>query len=186
MPFQPLHIIIDEHITLRQYSLEDAEELFELIEKNRHHLGTRLTWLDKYTSLEASNSFVKSSMVIAKTNGAPTCGIWHEGKLVGTVSFHPIDHASHTALLGYWIDADMQGKGVITQATQALIEHGFNNLGIKRVEIVCAPDNRTSQAIALKLGFIPEAETQIAVWTNDPTAEMVVFVKTLPTTDPAA
>jgi ribosomal-protein-serine acetyltransferase len=168
-------IEVNSHLTLRQYSLADAPALFRLVNQNRSHLRSRLTWVDTCLSVADSEAYIVATTRVTDTNGAPTFGIWYDNQLIGTVSFHPIRHDIKTTMLGYWIEASMQGRGIVSAATQALITYGFENLGLKHIEIVCAPDNHSSQAITLKLGFIRQAETQVAVWSHDPSAEMVVF-----------
>ena len=44
----------------------------------------------------------------------------------------------------------------MTGACKCLIEYGFNDLKLHRIEIHCASDNRKSRAIAKRLGFSEE------------------------------
>ncbi|WP_220225597.1 GNAT family N-acetyltransferase [Gilliamella sp. ESL0443] len=42
---------------------------------------------------------------------------------VGLLSFNHIDKSNKTAYIGYWLDSKAQGKGIITQAIQALTHY---------------------------------------------------------------
>jgi len=58
--------------------------------------------------------------------------------------------------LGYWLDAAMEGKGVVTQACRTMVRHAFEEHELHKVEISCATDNTRSRAVAERLGFIQE------------------------------
>ncbi len=59
--------------------------------------------------------------------------------------------------IGYWTHKDATGKGYATEATAALIRVAFEIEKVKRVEIMCAPENTASAAIPARLGFTLEA-----------------------------
>ncbi|MGO3057813.1 MAG: GNAT family N-acetyltransferase [Halomonas sp.] len=50
----------------------------------------------------------------------------------------------------YW------GKGYINEAGEALIQYGFNALGLRRIEAEIDPDNHASAKAFEKLGFTLE------------------------------
>lgn len=168
-------IQVGEHLRLRQYQPGDAAALFALVDRNRQHLRARLYWVDRCQAVTDSAAFIARAAAVARTNRTPTWGIWYDGQLAGTVSFHPIDWSTRTALLGYWLDAGLQRRGIVTAAVRALISYGFEQLGVARVRIVCSPNNLSSQAIAAKLGFVRRPGLQAAVWSDDPAALAVEF-----------
>src|SRR5699024_1407559 len=55
--------------------------------------------------------------------------------------------------IGYWIDGDAEGQGIVTRACEALIAHGRNTLQLKRFELRIATNNQKSSAVAERLGF---------------------------------
>ena len=59
--------------------------------------------------------------------------------------------------IGYWTHKDSIGKGVATEATSAMIRVAFEIEKVKRVEIMCAPENEASASIPARLGFTHEA-----------------------------
>src|SRR5581483_7078206 len=58
--------------------------------------------------------------------------------------------------IGYWIRADLAGRGLATEATAALTRAAFERCGVDRVEIRVDPANAASLAIPRKLGFVEE------------------------------
>lgn len=69
----------------------------------------------------------------------------------------------------------MQGKGLMTKACETLVRHAFEDLGLNRVEIRAAVDNRKSRAIPERLGFQQEGVLRDAEWLYDRYADLVVY-----------
>jgi RimJ/RimL family protein N-acetyltransferase len=59
--------------------------------------------------------------------------------------------------IGYWTHKDAIGKGFATEASSAMIRVAFEIEKVKRVEIMCAPENKASASIPARLGFTHEA-----------------------------
>lgn len=60
------------------------------------------------------------------------------------------------ANLGYWVRTSAAGRGVATGATRAVARFGFEQIGLKRIEIVAAVNNLSSQRVAEKAGAVRE------------------------------
>jgi ribosomal-protein-serine acetyltransferase len=76
-------------------------------------------------------------------------------QLVGAVNLL-IDARMQSAEVGYWIDADFEGRGLVTQAVTAVLDHAFGPLGLHRVELRTNPSNDRSRGVAQRLGFTQE------------------------------
>ncbi|HLI97211.1 MAG TPA: GNAT family N-acetyltransferase [Candidatus Baltobacteraceae bacterium] len=83
-------------------------------------------------------------------------GIFDGEEFAGSIGLYKIDFGNRISRIGYWIDADHQGKGLITSAARALVDHAFNDLRLNRIEIRCAPENAASRAVPQRLGFTEE------------------------------
>jgi RimJ/RimL family protein N-acetyltransferase len=80
-------------------------------------------------------------------------GIWYEGRLAGVIGYHALDWENRTTEVGYWLGEEQQGKGLVTAACRALVDHAFGELGLNRVVISCATENKKSCAIPERLGL---------------------------------
>ncbi|SDR90593.1 ribosomal-protein-alanine N-acetyltransferase [Paenibacillaceae bacterium GAS479] len=58
--------------------------------------------------------------------------------------------------LGYRLDKGLLGKGYMPEAVQAIVKHGFDNLGLHRIEANIIPRNAASLSVIRKLGFQEE------------------------------
>jgi RimJ/RimL family protein N-acetyltransferase len=77
-------------------------------------------------------------------------------RLFGGGSLYGIDPDGGRAAVGYWLTPDARGRGIATHATRLLARWAFDGLGVRRLELTCAPDNERSQAVAERCGFTRE------------------------------
>ena len=59
-------------------------------------------------------------------------------------------------MLGYWLDEAYWGKGYMTEAVQAVLNYGFNELQLSLITANCYPHNKRSQQVLERNGFIYE------------------------------
>jgi ribosomal-protein-serine acetyltransferase len=79
------------------------------------------------------------------------------------------------AEIGYWLDKDTQGKGIITRATTTLVTYAFQEYGLNKVEIHAAVGNKKSRAVPERLGFTQEGILRQTEWLNGRAHDMVVY-----------
>ncbi|UJD01556.1 GNAT family N-acetyltransferase [Streptococcus oralis] len=77
-------------------------------------------------------------------------------KVIGSVDFNH-RHEDDVLELGYTLHPDYWGLGYVPEAACALIDLGFINLGLHKIELSCFGYNVQSQRVAEKLGFTLEA-----------------------------
>ncbi|WP_372728097.1 GNAT family N-acetyltransferase [Nocardioides sp.] len=57
------------------------------------------------------------------------------------------------ASIGYWIDQQYAGRGVMPRAVALVIDHCFTSVGLHRIEIAIRPENSNSLRVVEKLGI---------------------------------
>jgi RimJ/RimL family protein N-acetyltransferase len=70
---------------------------------------------------------------------------------VGQVSFQTLGR--HSAELGYWTAPPEQGNGYASDAVETLVEYGFGQRGLHRVEAGVFECNDASQAVLESVGL---------------------------------
>jgi ribosomal-protein-serine acetyltransferase len=95
-------------------------------------------------------------------------------QLVGAANLRLTRH-NHSGELGYWIDVDHEGQGLVTRAVIALINHGFGPLGLHRITLATDADNHRSQALARRLGFSQEGVLRQAFLTHDGRRDEIIY-----------
>ena len=79
------------------------------------------------------------------------------GALVGVVSLTEIVHGPlRAAYLGYYGYRATGGRGLMTEAVRAATRHGFDELGLHRIEANIQGGNHRSIALVRRLGFRQE------------------------------
>ncbi len=144
---------IDEITELRQLYEEQALELRRLVDRNREYLREWLPWIDASRTTQDSRDFLREARRTFRNIRAVTAGIWRNEQLTGVIGLNEIDWANRSTKIGYWLDTGHQGKGTMTRACVALVQHAFTDLELNRVEIEVAVRNTRSRAIPERLGF---------------------------------
>jgi RimJ/RimL family protein N-acetyltransferase len=80
---------------------------------------------------------------------------------IGLADFHrTIEPSIHgRPEMGWIITADMHGKGIGTEAANAVADWGDRNLPTKKLACIIAPENVASIRIAEKIGFVQKHRT---------------------------
>jgi ribosomal-protein-serine acetyltransferase len=158
---------------LRRYRLEDAEELFALVDASRGRLGRWLPWVEDAKTVADERAWLE--YVLAEGGPAELAyGIWERDRLAGGAGMI-VDRLNRSADIGYWLGDGFERRGLVTRATRALADHGFGALGLHRITIHCAPENASSRAVPRRLGFTEEAVLAEAGRIGETYSDLVVY-----------
>ncbi len=76
------------------------------------------------------------------------------GAVIGRIALGGVLRgAFQNAYLGYWIDEDRQGAGLMTEAVRAATAFAFDGAGLHRVQAAVMPRNAASQRVLEKAGY---------------------------------
>ena len=173
----PARFPIDERLELRLVSDGDAAEIFRATEANRSYLREWLPWVDDTRSVADTQAFVSRSIEQVRLSDGFQTRIVYDGEFAGMVGFLYHDWRNLRTEIGYWLRQDLQGRGLMTRSTKALVEFAFEKLGLNRVEIRAATENRRSRAVPERLGFVQEGVLREFAWLNDRFVDLVVYAK---------
>ncbi len=166
---------LDADSELRLLDESVANDLFALTDRNRTHLREWLPWVDATKTVDDTRKFIRAAMEQYARGDGFNAAIFHKGAVAGCIGYHKIDRANRATSLGYWVSADVQGRGLATAATRALVDHAIRGLGLNRVEIRCGTANAKSRRVPEKLGFTLEGVTRQAEWLYDHFIDLSVY-----------
>lgn len=86
--------------------------------------------------------------------------------------------ASMSGTLGYWIDRDLAGRGLMTKAVGAAAQYALGPGGLHRLEAVIHPANQASIAVVRRCGFREEGLRAGALHTSSGWQDHLVFALT--------
>jgi ribosomal-protein-serine acetyltransferase len=147
---------IAEGVELRLWEAGDSAELTALIAANREHLAPWLPWAATHGFEDAVDHLEQKRLQVEANDGFEAA-IVVDGQVGGVVGFHAVDWVNRSTSIGYWLAADVQGRGVATAAVRALLDHAFGEWELHRVIIEVVVGNERSRAIPERLGFRQEA-----------------------------
>lgn len=160
-------IPVDSGLRLVQLQADDAEELFNLTDANRAHLRRWLPWLDQTRAVAATAYFIGYTQREAEAGNALHFVIYDQSIIVGVCGYNRIDKDNRAAVIGYWLGADAQGRGIMSRCVTALAAYGFAKLNLHRQVIAVAGENQASAAVAERCGFRFEGVARDAEWLYD-------------------
>jgi len=162
---------------LRLLEEADAGELERAVAANHEHLAPWLPWVEATAAVgvEARREYLRRARRQAETNDGFQAAIVARRAIVGVVGFHHVDWANRSTSLGYWLARDRQGRGIMTAAVRALVDHAFAVWQLNRVEIRVAVGNARSAAIPLRLGFVQEGVLRAAERHADGYKDIAVY-----------
>ena len=77
-----------------------------------------------------------------------------DGRFAGQVTVNNIVRGSaQFASVGYWIDQEYAGRGVMPRAVAMVIDHCLSAAGLHRIEVAIRPENSNSLRVVEKLGL---------------------------------
>ena len=74
-------------------------------------------------------------------------------RLAGGVGIWHTSRTQRSGEIGYWVRTDLTGNGVATEAAEALLILGFEQMNFHRILMRIGVGNHSSRRVAQKLGF---------------------------------
>jgi ribosomal-protein-alanine N-acetyltransferase len=107
------------------------------------------------------------------------------GRLVGRVNFSQIFRgAFQSCMLGYQIDADHEGRGLMHEALLACIDYAFGELRLHRIQANYMPENERSARLLARLAFRREGYANEYLFIDGAWRDHVLTARLNPKFDP--
>lgn len=142
-----------ERLLLRSFQENDAEAFFTCCQNP--NLGNNAGWAPHKTLNESReilhNAFIGQEGIWAVT-------LKDTQQLIASIGIVPDPKRENpqVRMLGYWLDEAYWGKGYMSEAVQAVLNYGFNELQLSLITANCYPHNKRSQQVLKRNGFIYE------------------------------
>ncbi len=150
-----LPVLHTRRLILRPFTLADADDV-QRMAGEYEIASTALNIPHPYPD-GAAQSWIKSLSFEFQSGIGTTLAVTlrEDRKLVGAVGLQ-LEKKHHCAELGYWTGREYWGQGYATEAAQALVAYGFNELGLHRIYARHFRRNPASGRVMQKLGMIHE------------------------------
>ncbi|MGN6568052.1 MAG: GNAT family N-acetyltransferase [Flavipsychrobacter sp.] len=151
--FNPFPILETEHLVLRRLSLKDERELFFLRSDKKVNqfidrpLATSITDVRNFINVVNENTDRNEGI-------SWTITVKGDDIMIGTMTLWNIVPEQDLAEVGYTLMPAYEGKGIMQEALQAVIQFGFDTLQLKRIEAFTHKDNERSKKLLERNGFV--------------------------------
>lgn len=152
--FDPLPLVTPR-LELRPLRPADADALFSVYSDP---VATRYWSSAAWTTPEQAVERIELDRLLFEEGSALRLALQPRGEpaIIGTVSLFAFDTQSQRAELGYILAPFAWGRGLMHEALQALVDHAFGPLALRRLEADIDPRNERSARTLERLGFTPE------------------------------
>ncbi|HEX9937246.1 MAG TPA: GNAT family N-acetyltransferase [Longimicrobium sp.] len=154
-------VIETERLILRMAEIGDAPEIVRYFAHNREHLaGSRPRMTGEFFTEDFWRAQSHAALSEFRTDRSLRLFMFERPgshRVIGNVNFVQFQRgAAHYCTLGYGIDREREGRGLMHEALLAGIRHVFGTLNMHRIQANYVPWNRRSGALLRRLGFTVE------------------------------
>ncbi|WP_422124594.1 GNAT family N-acetyltransferase [Planococcus sp. X10-3] len=168
-----------EKVQLHFLMMKDAEEKLRLELENK-------TFFEEFSVINSEDFYtllMQKEVIIQSAENREAgreynFGIFENGtdKLVGTINlFRILRGPLQSAIIGYAVDKNYNGKGYATEAIGLMVDYAFKELGLHRIEAGVMPHNTPSIRALEKAGFEREGIARKNVQINGKWQDHVVM-----------
>ncbi len=153
--FRPFPLITTERLLLRQLVPGDAEDLHDLrsnkrvrkyLDRPKESLAEVRYFMERLDKAWADNQSIIWAITPKKGH-----------RLIGAICYFNISTEHHRAEIGYMLLPTYQGKGIMSEALNAVVKYGFETMKLHSMEANVNPANEASIKLLERRGFVREA-----------------------------
>jgi ribosomal-protein-alanine N-acetyltransferase len=147
-----LPVIRTGELILRPIEEKDTAAIFKLFSDES---VTRYMDIDAFANITEATHIIQFFRENLEKGEAMRWGITLEGRdeVIGTCGYHRISKTHYKAEMGYDLMPVYWGKGIMTTAIQGLLQYGFEEMELNRIEAFVDPANSASSRLLKRLGF---------------------------------
>ena len=148
-----------DNFTIRPISNEDASIYHSFVDQNKSRLIKYFPkTVDANKDIPSTTAHIIERLKLADKKEFFTFVISDNSseKIIGAVFIKDLDWNIPKGELGFFVDKDHEGKGIITKSVSIITKHCFVTLGLNKVFMRIAEDNISSKRVAEKNDFQAE------------------------------
>ena len=142
-----------ERLFLRQLTEDDLGFIYEMFsreETNRHVADDAVK--DMGEARDLFEAYIRPKPHLFRLGLFMKDG----GQPIGTIGLYGIKPEDFRAVLGADLLKEFWGQGYMTEAARALLDYGFREMNLNRIQASADADNEKSLALIRRLGFTCE------------------------------
>ena len=139
-------------LRLRKLTIRDAQDIFDYSQDAQ--VARYVLW-DAQRNLSEARGYIRYMLRKYRMGDPASWGIeWKEnGRIIGTIGFMWIQKENAAAEVGYSLSRGYWNRGIMTEALEAVLRHGFRTMNLNRIEAQHELPNTASGAVMRKCGM---------------------------------
>ena len=148
-------ILETDRLVLRQVTQDDANSLLTYLSDKE---VMKYVGLEPFKSIDDAMDEISWYQSIFEKSTGIRWGITlkEQGEVIGSCGFLNVVSQHYRSEIGVELSGEHWGKGIASEAFEAVIRYGFEQMNLQRIEALIEPHNKPSQKLAEKQGFIRE------------------------------
>lgn len=143
---------LDEERWLEPLRSGDEDELFAVVDRNKEHLRRFLSWpRDDHEIADYQDEIRLIKDEIERGSPNHRYAIREPERIIGHIALLRVQ--CEPPEIGFWLDKERTGRGIMQTATQTLTHLAHQQLHIPTVAMEIREDNTASQQVARRVGY---------------------------------
>ena len=142
-------------LLLRKLRMTDAQDMYEY--SRDPEVARHVLW-DAHQSVGDSRGYLRYAVRQYRQDLPASCAneLKENHKLIGTIGFMWINRDHNSAEVGYSLSREYWIRGIMSEALSAVLNEGFMDLNLHRIEAQHEVDNPASGRVKVKSGMMYE------------------------------
>jgi [ribosomal protein S5]-alanine N-acetyltransferase len=154
-----LEFLSTPRLWLQPLKDDDAEAMTRLLQAPE--IASSAAGIPYPFSIQDAYAWIKESSETARYGTGFTLGVFREpdAVFIGSVALS-IWPQHRRGEIGYWFGKPYWGQGYATEAAARVLQAGFEDLGLNRIQANCYPRNAASARVMQKIGMAYEGSAR--------------------------
>lgn len=142
-------------LRLRRLTMRDAGDIYRY--SRDPEVARHVLW-EAHRSIADSRAYLRYMLRRYRGHEPASWGIEYlaTGRIIGTIGFMWIQEDNAAAEVGYSLAREYWNRGIMTEALGAVVQYGFDELGLNRIEAQHETTNPASGAVMRKCRMVRE------------------------------
>ena len=168
----------DGTITIRTHKPSDVHPYFEAVRESVAEVSRHLPWCHQDYSIEEARVWIEKMIPRFWAQRSEYHFVITDaitGSILGGCGLDEVNWINQTANLGYWVRTFQTRQGIATAASRLLARFGFEQLRLKRIDVVTSIENVPSARVIEKLNPSQKKRVKDNSSLNDGPPHTIVF-----------
>jgi len=172
--FSRLPTLQTPRLLLRSLTMRDAADIYHY---SKDPLVAEHVLWDAHESIHQTRAYLRYILRQYKSGEPSSFGIVEKasGKVIGTIGYMWISQDNASGEVGYSLSRAHWNQGYMTEALNAVIDFGFEELHLNRIEAQHETTNPASGRVMAKVGMRPEGVLRARVFNKGKFMDVALY-----------